>query len=199
MRLLPPALDGDMSLEMAIKQRRTIRSFSSKPVTQEQLAQICWAAQGITEDNGFKRASPSAGALYPADIYVIAGEECIVGMAAGVYHYEPKGHLIEKISGEDRRRDVAIASLGQMWMAKAPMQFVVTAEYHRITCKYGDRGIRYAFMEVGHIAQNIFLQCQTLGLGAGIVGAFDDVKVAKLIGTKENHEPLIILPVGYRG
>jgi SagB-type dehydrogenase family enzyme len=98
----------------------------------------------------------------------------------------------------DRRKEVALASLGQMWMARAPVMFVITAEYRRITGKYGERGIRYALMEVGHVAQNLFLQAEGLGLGAGIVGAFDDGVVAKATGLPAKHEPLLIMPVGYK-
>jgi len=199
MGLNPPVQDGNMSLEKAIKQRRTVRSFGNKPISKQQFSQILWSAQGITEDRGFKRASPSGGALYPADVYAVVGKNCIEDFFAGVYHYQPKHHSVTKVAEGDWRRDLAIASLSQMWMARAPVLFVVTAEYHRITCKYGDRGIRYALMEIGHISQNIFLQCQTLGLTAGIVGAFNDGEVARLAGVHKNHEPLIILPVGYRG
>jgi len=198
MNLTPPELDGNSSLEKAIEQRRTIRSFRDKPITQKQFAQILWAAQGITEDGGFKRAAPSAGALYPLDVYAVVGKNTVEGLDPGVYHYKPRGHSIGKVADKDRRKDVAIASLGQMWMAHAPALFVITAEYSRITIKYGDRGIRYAHMEVGHAGQNIFLQCQTLGLSAGIVGAFHDRKVAKIVGVEKNHEPLIIMPVGWK-
>lgn len=198
MSLDPPVQDGTVSLEKAIKQRRTVRSFGNRSISKQQFSQILWSAQGITEDRGSKRASPSGGALYPADVYAAVGNNCIEDLVAGVYHYRPKLHSVTKVAEGDRRNDLAIASLSQMWMAGAPVIFVITAEYRRITCKYGDRGVRYALMEIGHISQNIFLQCQTLGLSAGIVGAFDDGKVARSAGVYKNHEPLIILPVGYR-
>jgi SagB-type dehydrogenase family enzyme len=197
MSLDPPIQDGSVSLEKAIKQRRTIRSFGNVPITKKQFSQILWAAQGITEDGGFKRAAPSGGALYPTDVYAVVGNECIEDLVAGVYHYQPKNHSVAKVAEGDKRNDLAIASLSQMWMAGAPVLFVVTVEYKRITRKYGDRGVRYALMEVGHISQNILLQCRALGLSAGIVGAFDDGKVARSADVHKNHEPLIILPVGY--
>jgi len=197
MTLDPPVQDGAVSLEKAIKQRRTVRSYGKTPIRKHQFSQILWSAQGITEDRGFKRASPSGGALYPADVYAAVGDNCVEDLVAGVYHYQPKHHSVTKVAEGDRRNDLAIASLSQMWMALAPVLFVLTAEYRRITMKYGDRGIRYALMEIGHISQNILLQCQTLGLSAGIVGAFDDGKVAGLTGVYKNHEPLLILPVGY--
>ena len=126
------------------------------------------------------------------------GNSGVRDFAQGVYHYDPPHHSIERIVDTDAREDVAIASLRQMWMATAPVILVLTAEYRRITMKYGERGKRYAMIEVGHIGQNIFLQCQALGLCAGIVGAFYDTEVARAVNTQKNHEPLIIMPLGWR-
>jgi len=198
MQLPDPKLDGDVSLEMTIHQRRTVRSFHSKALTLKQLSQLLWAAQGITEPGGFKRAAPSAGALYPMDIYGAVGEECIEGLNPGVYLYELATHSFSLIQKGDIRRDIAMASLGQMWMSYAPITFVITGEYSRIMSKYGQRGVRYAMIEAGHIGQNIFLQSQAMGLEAGIVGAFEDGKVIQVMGIKSTHEPLLLMPVGYR-
>jgi len=199
MRLPDPVLDGDVSLERAVHQRRTIRSFEGKALTLKQLSQLLWAAQGSTGAEGFKRAAPSAGALYPMDIYGAVGGDCIERLEPGLYHYEPAEHSIDLVKEGDVRRDIAVASLSQMWMAYAPLTLVITAEYGRIMVKYGQRGIRYAMIEAGHIGQNIFLQSQAMGLEAGIVGAFEDQKVIQVMGIKETHEPLLIMPVGYEG
>jgi SagB-type dehydrogenase family enzyme len=199
MDLMQPVFDGNMSLEKAIKQRRTVRSFSNKPISSQQFSQILWSAQGITDDREFKRAAPSGGALYPSDVYAVVGENCVETFTPGVYHYNPSSHSVSMVAGGDRRKDVARASLRQMWMADAPVIFVVTAEYDRICTKYGKRGIRYALIEMGHIGQNVFLQSQALGLEAGIVGAFNDRAVADVVEAEKNHEPLVILPVGWKG
>jgi SagB-type dehydrogenase family enzyme len=175
-----------------------VRSFDGKTLTLKQLSQLLWAAQGITETGGFKRAAPSAGALYPMDVYGVVGRGCIQKLGPGVYHYSPADHTLFLVQEEDRRRDLAEASLWQMWMTRAPLTLVITAEYSRIMVKYGQRGVRYALIEAGHIGQNIFLQCQAMGLEAGIVGAFEDGKVIQVMGIKETHEPLLIIPVGYR-
>ena len=198
MRLPDPKLDGDVSLERAVHQRRTIRSFNSKALTLKQLSQLLWSAQGITGAGGFKRAAPSAGALYPMDIYGVVGRDCIEKLDPGVYLYEPADHSISLVKKGDFRRDIAIASLGQMWMAHAPLSLVITAEYSRITVKYRQRGIRYAMIEAGHIGQNIFLQSEAMGLAAGIVGAFEDQEVKQVMGGKKTHEPLLVMPVGYK-
>ena len=196
---LPSAqTDGTVSLEKAIKVRRTIRSFTSEQLTLEHFSQLLWAAYGITEDRGFKRAAASGGACYPMDIYALVGEEGIKGIEAGIYHYEPMGHSVSQILEGDLREEVARASLGQMWMATPPLSLVICAEYDRITSRYGDRGVRYAIIEAGHMGQNIFLQAEALGLGAGIVGAFQDEAVIQVMGTPPSHEPLLIMPVGYK-
>jgi SagB-type dehydrogenase family enzyme len=197
--LLPkPSLDGKVSLEKTIKARRTIRDFKERPLFLVYLSQLLWAGQGITDTKEGKRAAPSGGALYPLDIYLIIGENGVEGMEPGVYHYLPEKHSISLISKGDRRKEIASVSLFQMWMAKAPVLFIITAEYRRITGKYGERGIRYALIEAGHVGQNLFLQAEALGLGAGIVGAFNDLEVSKVGGLPSKHEPLLIMPVGYK-
>jgi SagB-type dehydrogenase family enzyme len=136
--------------------------------------------------------------LYPLDVYIVAGEMGVADLSAGVYHYIPSDHRIEHVTSGDKREALAIASLNQMWMAVPPLNFVITAEYSRISSKYGERGGRYAMIEAGHVGQNIFLQAEALGLGAGIVGAFEDIKVINILGIPKKHEPLLIMPIGYR-
>jgi SagB-type dehydrogenase family enzyme len=185
-------------VERAIKERRTVRAFLPDSLSIVQLSQLLWAAQGTTDTRRGLRAAPSAGALYPLDIYVVVGKGGVEALAAGVYRYRPANHSLEVVDKEDRRKDVAHAALTQMWIATAPVIFVITAEYGRITSKYGERGVRYAHIEVGHVGQNIFLQAGALKLVAGIVGAFRDASLADAIGAPKGQEPLIIIPVGYK-
>ncbi|UCD57034.1 MAG: SagB/ThcOx family dehydrogenase [Candidatus Hydrogenedentota bacterium] len=197
--MLPePSHEGKVSVEEAIKGRRTIRSFRPDPLTLSQLSQLLWAAQGITDEKRGFRSAPSGGALYPLDVYAAVGEKGVEGLAEGVYHYLPHRHALQRLKEGDKRGDIARAALGQGWMAQAPVILVITSEYRRITGKYGRRGIRYAQIEVGHVGQNIFLQAGALGLGAGIVGAFDDRETGEVIGASAGHEPLCIMPVGYK-
>ncbi len=194
-----PSSDGKVSLEKVIKERRTTRDFREKrTLSLNHLSQLLWAAQGITEPTMGRRSTPSGGALYPLDIYVLVGENGVEKMDAGVYHYSPKEHSISMISKGDRRREISTVSLSQMWMAKAPVIFIITAEYKRITGKYGERGVRYALIEVGHAGQNLFLEAEALGLGAGIVGAFNDLEVSKVADLPSKHEPILLMPVGYK-
>jgi SagB-type dehydrogenase family enzyme len=197
MNLPKPILKGEVSVEEAIKHRRTIRSYLSKALTLEQLSQIFWAAQGITEDGGYKRSAPSAGALYPLDIYAAVGDNGVEGVKAGIYHYNAHKHVALLIAEGDFRKEVARTALSQMWMARAPINLVITSEYSRITSKYGTRGEMYAMIEAGLVGQNIFLQAEALGLRAGIVGAFQGNDVIRVMKISRAHDPLLILPVGY--
>jgi SagB-type dehydrogenase family enzyme len=198
MRLPKPRMNGGVSLEKAIKERRTVRSFTSRPLTLEQYGQILWAAQGVTGERGFKRTAPSAGALYPMDLYSVVGEGGVGTLKAGIYHYGPEDHTISLLSEGDLRSEVAAASLSQMWIARAPINLVITAEYDRVTIKYGRRGLRYAMIEAGHIGQNIFLQAEALLLAAGIVGAFSDEEIKKAMKIPSSHDPILVMPVGYK-
>ncbi len=197
MKLPLPKWQSKVSVEQAIKQRRTIRSFTSQSLDLNQLSQLLWSASGITEENGYKRAAPSAGALYPMDVYVVVGQNRVPPVDAGVYRYEPGENQLSEVLKGDMRSSVARASLSQMWMADAPLTMVITAEYRRATVKYGKRGIQYALIEAGHIGQNIFLQAQSLGLEAGIVGAFNDAALIDAIGIPSAHEPILLMPVGH--
>jgi SagB-type dehydrogenase family enzyme len=197
-RLPEPRKEGMVSLETTIRNRRTIRSFSPQSLTLSQYSQLLWAAQGITGKGGYKRSAPSAGALYPMDVYAVLGKESVAGCKQGLYHYVPARHEALLLVEGDFRKDVARAALSQTWIAEAPLVLVITAEYSRAAVKYGKRGIRYAMIEAGHIGQNVFLQAVALELGAGIVGAFDDDRLARVMKIPSSHEPLLVMPVGYK-
>jgi SagB-type dehydrogenase family enzyme len=188
---------GPLSLEETLSSRRTRRDFQATPLELEELAQLLWSAQGVTGEGGTLRAAPSAGALYPLDVYVVVGKASVDGLSPGVYRYLPSKHGLEEVASTDLRADMARACLRQSWIADAPVSLVLTAEYGRIERKYGPRGKRYALIEVGHAGQNIFLQAEALGLGAGIVGAFHDAELSKVLRLPGAHEPLIVMPVGH--
>jgi SagB-type dehydrogenase family enzyme len=196
--LLPsPTLKGSVSVEEAINMRRTKREFSEGSLTIEEWGQILWAAQGITLNGDMKkRTAPSAGALYPLDIYLVLSKSAMGPLKAGVFHYLPLKHALKPISDKDFTKEVAKISLYQYWMAETPGMILITAEYSRITGKYGDRGIRYAHIEAGHVAQNCFLQAESLKLNLGIVGAFEDENLIDLLPIPKRHEPILILPIG---
>lgn len=193
MKLPEPQYDSNVSLEESLLQRRSIRSYTDEPLMLQELSQLLWAAQGITEAGGF-RTAPSAGALYPLELYVVVGD--VQDLTPGVYRYQPDGHQLTKIMDGDRRGELASAALGQGCVKEGAAAFVFAAVYERTTGKYGERGIRYVHMEVGHAAQNLCLQATALGLGAVTVGAFSDEQVTRVLNLPEGEQPLYIIPVG---
>jgi SagB-type dehydrogenase family enzyme len=183
-----PAKVSRMSLEEALAKRRSVREFAAKPLAKEQLGQLLWAAQGVTHEDGM-RTAPSAGALYPLEIYVAT--------SAGFSHYLPSSHELERRSDRDLRPELYRAALRQDQVLKAPAVFVITAVYERTSRKYGDRGPRYVHLEAGHAAQNLLLEAVALGLGAVPVGAFDDVQIQKALALPAEQQPIYLIPVGY--
>ncbi|MBZ5702796.1 MAG: SagB/ThcOx family dehydrogenase [Acidobacteriia bacterium] len=187
--LPPPARTGRISLEEALARRRSVREFSSTPLTAQELSQLLWAAQGITHPEGL-RTAPSAGALYPLELYVAT--------AAGFYHYDPRGHRLRKHAEGDLRPALYRAALEQPPVLQAPAVFLIAAVYERTAGKYGrDRATRYVHIEAGHAAQNLLLQAVTLNLAAVPVGAFDDAQLQKAAALPANHRPLYLIPAGH--
>jgi SagB-type dehydrogenase family enzyme len=195
LKLPQPRLTSDISLEQSLLKRRSVRDFSEAPLNLEEVSQLLWAAQGITAESG-GRTAPSAGALYPLEVYLVAG--LVEGLAPGTYHYKPQGHELISISLVDAREKLSQAALGQGAAKNGAVSLVISAVYERTTQKYGDRGIRYALIEVGHAAQNICLQATALDLGAVTIGAFDDSRVKSLLAMPENESALYIIPVGHK-
>ncbi|MDP8246621.1 MAG: SagB/ThcOx family dehydrogenase [Candidatus Tritonobacter lacicola] len=193
-KLPEPLIKGVMSVEEAISNRRSIRSYKKTGLTLNQVSQLLWAAQGITEKKRGFRSAPSAGATYPLTAYLVAGE--VEGLAPGVYQYIPERHALRMVSGRDVRPGLARASYGQGWVAAAPATIVLAARYERTTRVYGKRGVRYVDIEVGHAGENIYLQATALGLGTVAVGAFSDDAVKKILGIEE--VPLYLMPVGVK-
>ncbi|MFO7870071.1 MAG: SagB/ThcOx family dehydrogenase [Kiritimatiellia bacterium] len=197
-KLPEPDKKGKVSLEETLAARRSRREYAEGPLSLKQAGQILWAAQGITGEGGRKKTAPSAGATYPMKIYLAAGKDGVKGLDAGVYRYVPDKHEIEMVKGGDVQSRLALAALGQQFVASAPVNIVIAAEYARTTRRYGERGKRYVHMEAGHISENIYLQAEAAGLGTVAVGAFDDEKAADLLGLPNDLAPMYIMPVGKR-
>lgn len=186
-------LTSDVPLEETLAQRRSIREYSDEPLALEDVSQLLWAAQGITAAPG-KRTAPSAGALYPLEVYVVAGN--VEGLDPAVYKYEPDGHRLVRVGDGDAREELAQASLGQASVRDGAVDIAIAAVFERTTRKYGDRGVRYVHMEAGHAAQNIYLQATALNLGTVTIGAFVDEEVKDIVGMSEDEAPLYVIPVG---
>lgn len=181
------------SLEDLLRQRRSVRDYADAPLTQDEVMKLLWAAQGITRSWG-GRTAPSAGALYPLELYVAVGN--VMDLSPGIYKYDPGRNKLTLIKEGDVRTALALASLGQRSVADGAINIVIAAVYERTMVKYGTRGERYVHIEVGHAAQNICLQAVALGLGLVTIGAFQDSAVAKIIGMSPDEAPLYVIPVG---
>ena len=192
-KLPEPRLDGAISIEKVLCTRRSVREFSSKPLELSQIAQLAWAAQGITGAEAH-RTAPSAGGLFALELYIIAAN--VNGLPAGIYKYEILTHEVISLIEGDTRQRLFRSALEQTAISQAPAIFALAGVYERITKKYGERGIRYTHMEAGHAAQNVLLQAVALGLGAVLVGAFDDAKVMRVLGLSKQEAPLYLIPVG---
>ncbi len=187
--LPPPVTTGGMSLAEAISKRRSVRHFTSEPLTIEQISQLAWAAQGITDPATGHRAAPSAGATYPLELYLLTKD--------GVFHYLPQGHKLVRLSDRDRRDDLSKAALGQSSVSQAPLDIVIAAVFSRTEAKYKDRARQYVYLEAGHAAENIVLQGVALGLGSVTVGAFRDQAVSEVLELPSDQTPLSVIPVGH--
>ena len=190
-----PRFDSNISLEQALLQRRSVRDYTGEPLTFQEVSQLLWAAQGITDPIGF-RTAPSAGGTYPLEIYLVVGD--VKDFHAGIYRYQPVGHKLIKILDGDMTMELYTAALEQVWVKEGAINIVITAVYERTTGKYGERGIRYVHMEAGHAAQNVYLQAVALNLGTVSIGAFHDNLVKEILNLDQQEEPLYIMPVGRR-
>lgn len=183
-----PRTQGTLSLEETLARRRSIRAYTNELLSLEEIAQLFWAAQGVTCSWG-GRTAPSAGALYPLKVYAATAE--------GVYHYLPAGHRASLTGQEDIREALWAAGLHQGWIREAPATFVLTALYERTASRYGARAERYVQLEAGHAAENLLLQAVALNLGAVVVGAFNDEAVAAALNLPAQEAPLYLIPVGH--
>jgi len=183
-----PVIRNNMSVEEAIYRRRSVRSYVPRELTLEEIGKLLWACQGITEEKKLLRAAPSAGALYPLEVYVVTSE--------GLYKYAPEAHSLKKLSSKDLKKELAKASWGQRFVEEASLCIVICAVYERVTGRYGKRGARYVDIEVGHAAENVHLEAVSLGLASVPVGAFDDSAVSKTLSLPKSEKPVYIIPVG---
>ena len=187
LQLPKPILKGTKSLEECIFERESIRNYSDKGIEIEKISQILWASQG---KKGSKRTVPSAGATYPLEIYITIKDE-------GYFYYNFVRHELQLISDKDVTKQLSQASWDQYFICEAYLNIIICAIFNRTTQRYGQRGVRYVFIEVGHCAQNIHLEAVALGLCSVPIGAFEDNAVKEVLNLKKQVEPLYIIPIGY--
>ncbi|MCK5314389.1 MAG: SagB/ThcOx family dehydrogenase [Anaerolineales bacterium] len=188
-----PVYSSETSVEAALLNRQSTRSYRGESLALSEVGQLLWAAQGITRPGGY-RTAPSAGALYPLEVYLLAGD--VRDLDSGFYKYNPESHELWGVFEGDKRVELSQAALNQEAIRDAPAVIVISGIYERTTGKYGERGHQYVHMEVGSAAQNVYLQAVSLHLGTVFIGAFYDEDVKKVLQLGENEEPFCILPVG---
>lgn len=208
-RLPEPRREGAVSVERALAGRRSVRTYAPEAVSLAALGQLLWSAQGVSRrvpdpPPGFRypwsgglRTAPSAGALYPLEVYAVVGR--IEGLEMGLYRYVPVEHALERVARGDLRDEVREAALGQAALGEAPLTLVIAGVVARTAAKYGERGERYVHMEAGAAAQNVYLACETLGLGTVYIGAFRDDGVREALGLPADEAALVLMPVGRPG
>jgi SagB-type dehydrogenase family enzyme len=193
--VLPAAqTDGKVAIEKALATRRSVRTIASTPLMLGQVGQLCWAAQGITDEKGH-RTAPSARAVYPLELYVIAG--AVEGLPAGVYHYVPAGHTLQAMAAGDQRAEFVTKAVGQTWSQQAPAIFVLTGKVEKMG-RMRERGVSFMWVEAGLAAQGFFLQATALGLGSTYVGGFDPAAARSALGLAAAEDVLAVLPVGHK-
>jgi SagB-type dehydrogenase family enzyme len=198
---LPQAeVTSNMSVDQAIENRRSVRNFSSTSLTLNDVSQLLWAAQGITDSEKDFRAAPSAGHVYPLELYLVVGNNSVQGLDSGIYLYIPENHTLEKFAEGDLRYNLSQAAHQQQWVNDAPINLVITGNYQKMRDKYSDENLstRFVDMEAGHVGENIYLESVSRGLATVAIGSFYDDQMINLLKLPSNETPLYIYPVGYQ-
>jgi SagB-type dehydrogenase family enzyme len=202
-QLPQPEFKGNVSVEEAIKARRTIREFSPQPATLKELSQLLWSAMGITGElvkgeKTFKlKTVPSAGGLYPLNVYVSVKEKGVEDLAPGIYKYNPEGHSIQLVIEGDQTKKLEEACVGQE-IGTAAFTFIITAESYKTTKKYAERAVRYIYQESGHLGQNLQLQGEAMGFGTWLIGAYWDGKLVDILKLSYMETPVYVIAAGHK-
>jgi SagB-type dehydrogenase family enzyme len=201
---LPPP--GEMPplrapLGEAILGRRSSRSLVPSAVSLPQAAALLHYSYGLVRQNNYVkfppqlRPVPSAGALFPLEIYLYAAHA--EGVSPGLYHYSPPAHCLHVLPGALPSGGIAGATIYPEYVGGASLVFFVTALFERTTWKYGDRGYRYALIEAGHLAQNVAIVAGALGLGAFSLGGYIDREIDEALGIDGvTHSTVCMICVG---
>jgi len=186
-KLPPPRYESDVSVEKALLERRSIRSYKEEPLTLNELSQILWAAQGITEPKKGLRTAPSPRAVYLLEVYVLPGN--VTNLPMGIYKYQPQSHDLIKIADGDKKAELFKAA-GQAPIKNAPVALVITGLSEKT------QNPAWMYLEAGHAAENIYLQSVSLKLGTVTMGGFKEEEVRKALNFPEKERILYIMPIG---
>jgi SagB-type dehydrogenase family enzyme len=196
LKLPAPDTESGITVSRAIQGRRSVRRYSEESLTLAEAGQLLWAAGGATVDGitGPTRAYPSAGGIYPLEIYFASGN--VEGLRPGLYRYDWKEHSLTEVIEGDIRPELSRAAYGQRMIASAPATIVITAMYEKTAGRYGERGrTLFVPMDAGHLGQNVHLEAESMGLGTVMVAGFAKEEVSKVL-TGTQGEPVYMMPVG---
>jgi SagB-type dehydrogenase family enzyme len=186
-KLPPPRYESEVSIEKALLERRSIRSYKEEPLTLNDLSQILWAAQGITEPKKGLRAAPSPRALYLLQVYVLPGN--VTNLPMGTYRYEPQGHELVKTADGNKKAELFQAA-GQTPIKNAPVALVITGLSEKT------QNPAWIYLEAGHAAENVYLQSVSLKLGTVAMAGFKEEEVRKVLNLPEKERVIYIMPMG---
>jgi SagB-type dehydrogenase family enzyme len=191
--LPPPDVTDGPGLWDTMRTRRSVRAYTQDPMSLEDFSQILWATQGLTARVGEHglRTSPSAGALYPIETYLCVNR--VDSIEKGLYHYDVEGHTLELLKEGDYAKEVKAGALDQQVAERASVVFIWSAVFERSKWKYLQRAYRYVFLDAAHIAQNLALAAQGLGLGSCQIGALYDDDLNRLLELEPDEESVIYM------
>lgn len=200
-----PDTDGGSAVFQAIRRRKSCRAFAPTPLALTDLAEILAGTYGpsrpIALGSGIElqaRSVPSAGALYPLELYVVL--QRVADVDDGLYRYDVLGHALEPVGAGLDRRVLAEAFLGPFFLENANALVLVTAVFDRTLHKYGARGYRYILLEAGHVAQNLCLLATERGLASLCVGGFMDGAVNRALDLEPRTEATVYcVGIGHSG
>ncbi len=191
-----PAADrvGGMTVEQALDRRRSVRAYAAGSLSLQEVGQLAWAAQGVTDRESGYRAAPSAGATFPIEIDVLV--HGVEPLADGIYRYLPDTHALRRRSVGDYRPAAYETTFDQSMVRDAPVVMVISSIVTRTEQRFGELAGHLVDIEVGHVAQNVYLQAEALGLGTVAIAAFREEAMAAALELRDGERPLYLLPVG---
>ncbi len=188
----------DATLGAVLERRRSLRDYALRPLPLETLGRLLHASYGVRgrrrAPGAYERPAPSAGGLYPIELYVAA--QRVEGLADGIHHYDARAHELEQVRPGVFQGALVDLTIGQEMVRAANLVFILTAVVARTTCKYGQRGYRYVLLDAGHLGQNLYLAATALGLGPAGIGGFLDRELGALLALPAGEDPVYLLCAG---
>jgi len=176
-QLLAPQKTGGMPLMEALNARQTQRTFSPKPLSEQQLSDLLWAAFGMNRENG-KRTAPSAMNRQEIDVYV--------ALSSGLYLYDAKQNVLTQLSKEDLREKTG----KQPFVKIAPVCLIYVSDDERLKLEF------YAATDTGYISQNVYLFCASEGMHTVVLGSVDKEALHAVMKLKPTQHVILTQPVG---